>query len=205
MPDFTDQSFAAELYEQLTPYAYDDANNYYDLALLVQALGALFQELDDLALADDQGNPGWAKLFDVDNAPVDVLAWTAQLVGVKLAKDYASDPELARAQIKYHAGFRRGSPEAIVEAVKATLTGTDPFVSLIERDGSPYHFRVVVNVDNVSDAQVTEAALISQKPAGLTYTLQVSGWDYAALLSGYATYSGVTTSFDTYHDLAVGP
>jgi hypothetical protein len=195
-----------ELYGRVEPYAYADADNNFDFELLCMALGAMFDELDDLALPDEDGRPGWVKLFDVDTAPVGALGWLAQLGGVRLKRNFANDPEGARQVIRLKSGFYRGSADALIQAVKDTLSDTKS-VMLIERDGSAYHFRVIVNVNEVASGAATEQAVIAHKPAGLTYTLTVTGWNYAAVLTepGDSTYAALVTNFDTYHDLAVGP
>jgi hypothetical protein len=74
-------------------------------------------------------------------------------------------------------------------AAKRTLTGDDPFILIIERNGSPYRIGAVTRTTQTPDPAVTLAALLSQKPAGLILTHTVS--DDALIDEGTRTIDAV--------------
>lgn len=161
---------AATLYEQVSPLAFADPDNGYAVAHVCQAIGLMWQDMDDLIRDTDSG-PGWSTLVDVNRAPGFVLPWLAQLAGVRATRgisETALRDEVARAD-----GQRRGTPEAIRRAAAKTLTGTQS-VRLVERTTSAYTLTVITSTSETPDPAATLAALLAAKPAGLVLTHVVS-------------------------------
>lgn len=187
---------AEEAYEALGPIAEADTSG--QLREFVGALVDPLQEVEDLIRDDDEGRPGWSSILDVDRAPAKALPWLGQLVGVRpaLLLDEASQ----RLRIRETAGFQRGTRKAIAGAARQYLTGTRA-VRIIERDTSPYHFRVHTYLTETPDASDVEAALLAEKPAGLQMTYEVIvGASYQRLTESYATYNDLFLAFATYSD-----
>lgn len=104
--------------------------------------GSLLGEVDDVVRDGDL--PGWAA--ELTATGTHRTHWTAQLLGVVIP-DGASDVA-ARALIQDRPAFRRGTVPALVAAAKEHLAGSQ-YVSVIERDGSPYKVRVQVYSEEV--------------------------------------------------------
>ena len=191
--------FASDLYEDLEPLAYADAENGYALLTLCGALGALFQPIDDL-VRDSPDGPGWSSLLDIDRSPTDALPWLAQFVGVQLTPGLSDAQE--RAQIRAETGMQRGTVASIKAAAAKLLTGTQT-VQLIERTPDPYSFTVITAADETPDPAAVEAALMAAKPAGLilNYNGSVTGQTWAQLIANYSTWAAVVAAFPTWQDV----
>jgi len=194
--DLTPESFADRLYWMLGPLAGQDPAYGWALLILCNAVGQMFQELEDLA-RDSPDGPGWSALLDITRCPDEALPWLAQFVGVRLLPD--SSPADQRARILATDGWRRGTPAALVSATQATLTGTKR-VTLRERDGGDaYALRVQTLTGETPDPTATQNAILSQKPAGLVLTYQtIPGQDYTTLKTAKANYAAVKSSYATY-------
>jgi hypothetical protein len=102
--------------------------------------------------------------------------------------------ERQRQLIKDHVGFERGSPQGMLDAVKAYLTGTKT-VFFFERDTSPYHFRISTFTEETPNPAKVEEILRSYKPAGLVmvYSL-VGGSDWTTELGVHATWTALSAA-----------
>lgn len=188
-----------DLYAALEPLTREDEALGYPLAIYAQALGHLFQEVVELA-RDTTARPGWSALMDPATAPDDALGWLAQLVGVSIPLGTA--PADARAAILARTGFERGTPDALVVAAQRTLTG-DRHVLISERyGGNAWALGVFTLASETPSEAATLAAILEQKPAGITLTYEtVTGQTYATLLT-VGTYATVNSTYDTYGDVA---
>ena len=172
------------------------------LKQFIGAVGQAFQQMDDLA--HNSPNPSWSILMDVDNIPDEGLQWFGQFVGTIV------DPNLTynqqRQQIKQRAGWQRGTPAAIVAAVRPLLTGTQT-VALVERDTSAYHFSISTYGDETADSNRVQIAIQNNKPAGLQFTYTIIGGSpstaktYQNLWIDYSTYQLVYANLTTYNDV----
>jgi hypothetical protein len=201
----TPDSFAARLYLALAPLAQQDLAYSWSLLILCNAIGTMYQEVEDL-VRDTSGGPGWSPLMDLDRCPSYALGWLAQLVGVRLLPG-ASDAD-NRARIASTDGFKRGTAAALIGAAQSTLTGAQTVV-FRERDStaaSPdyaYYLTVETYADQTPDPAATERALLAQKPAGIVLTYRTAtGQDYATLHADYATYAAVKAAFSSYAAVA---
>jgi hypothetical protein len=188
------------LLADFAPYLVDDDDG--SLATYLEALSRGFEQIDSVVRDTDAG-PGWSAMLDADRAPTWALRWLGQLVGVQIAP--GQDESVARQAIRTPAGWRRGTPQAIIDAVKQTLTGTQTVI-LLERDTGAYHLTVATFTDETPDTAATEAAALSQKPAGLLMdVVTISHWAYITMNAGYATYTALNAAFATYNALNAGP
>jgi hypothetical protein len=206
----TPDSFAERLYLMLAPVARDDYDNAWSLLIYMNAIGTMFQLVEEL-VRDTPDGPGWSLLLDLNRCPPEALAWLAQLVGVRLPGGL-SDAD-TRAWIASTSGWRRGTRDAMTGAAAATLTGSKTVI-FFERDGaamgypqSPeyaYCLNVATYIDQTPDPAATLAALIAQKPGGIllnystvagqTYELlNANNADYATVKAKYANYAAVRT------------
>lgn len=188
-----------DLYAALEPVATEDEALGYPLAIYAQALGHLFQEVVDLA-RDTTALPGWAGLMDPATAPDDALGWLAQFVGVSIP--LGTSPADARAAILARTGFERGTPGAIVVAAQRTLTGSRRVLISERYGGDPWALGVFTLTSETPSPAATLAAILEQKPAGITLNFAtVPGQTYATLLA-VGTYATVNSTYDTYGDVA---
>lgn len=196
------QSFAARLYVMLAPVARNDEETGWSLLILCNAIGEMFQLLDDW-LRDTPDGPGWSILLDLDRSPPEALPWLAQFVGVRLLAGSTAAEQ--RTRIASTDGFRRGTPAAMRAAAEATLTGSRTVV-FRERNGDPaitpdyaYYLDVTTYDDQTPDPAATELALLAQKPGGIVLRYRhAPGQDYQSLRDGNASYAAVATNYPSY-------
>lgn len=198
-------SFAQRLYVALAPLAGQDPANAWSLLILCNAIGAMFQLLEDYVRDSPEG-PGWSALMDLDRCPSEALPWLAQFAGVRLLPG-TSDAE-QRERVHSTDGFRRGTVEAITAAAQRTLTGAKT-VGITERTGTdpPYCFTVTTYAPETPDTLATYNALLAAKPAGLkmTYSTGVAGQTYGVLNGRVASYTAMTTRYPNYTAVEIDP
>lgn len=159
-------SFAEDLYAAISPLTWDDENQGWALLHLCQAIGIMFQPVQDLS-RDTPDGPGWSQALDPDRAPVFALAWLAQFSGVSLTDGLTDDQH--RQEIKDMDRAKRGRPETIRARARLFLTGTK-FVFIDERtEGRAYHYSIVTRISETPDPVALEREMRSKrvKPAGL--------------------------------------
>ena len=192
-------SFASRLYVALAPVGQQDSAYGWALLILCNAIGTMFQDLDDL-VRDSSDGPGWSEIVDLDRCPSWALDWLGQFVGVRMLPN--STDAQKRARIASTDGWKRGTPAALEAAIRATLTGTRSVV-IRERDPAgadpPYSLSVRTLTSETPDATATLSAALSQKPGGLVLNYAaVTGQDYAGLKAKAATYAAMKTMYPTY-------
>ena len=197
------ETFAERTYDGLEPLAVFDEANGWSLLILVNALGTMFQLVEEL-VRDTAEGPGWSMLMDVDRCPDIALPWLGQFAGVRLLP--GSTPDEQRTRIKSTDGFKRGTPAALTAAAKATLTGSQTVV-LRERYSAPqvpdpdgaYYLYVATYTVETPNPAATQQALLSQKPAGivLVYTA-ITGQDYQTVKNTTATYAALKSKYASY-------
>jgi hypothetical protein len=169
---------AERVYEALGPFTVPDEAHGWALLKFVDALTQATADVDRFASDTDDGaggtRTGWAILMDPDLCPAKGLPFLGQLVGVQVP--VGADETTARAIVKAHGGWGRGTPAAITAAAKLTLTGAQ-HLTLTERDGSAYRVGVTTYAAETPDTAALQAAVNAALPAGLiaTYTL-LTGW-----------------------------
>jgi hypothetical protein len=175
--------FADELRYRFAPVMTDDLSTYLD------GIAAMFAEVELLAREDDDGNPPWSQIMDIDlAASTFALLWLAQLAGVRVP--IGMEIEDMRDFIRLAESRRRGTPAYMAEVAQRYLTGTKT-VAMIERIGDEaYRIRVVTRASETPDPAIVEAALRSVKPAslvleyaavdGTTWDEAISAWNATA-------------------------
>lgn len=136
---------------------------------LVQSLATPAAEVDTLVQPGSRA--GWASAFDLDTSPYP--RWLAQLVGVNVPGGLTDDQ--VRVLVRDRPAQRRGTPAALLAAVRATLQGGRR-AELLERvNGNAYATTVRVYQSEIPNLDVTavERAAAAQKPVGLVVTVQV--------------------------------
>jgi len=203
-------SFAERMYVGMAPLARWDPDNGWSLLILLNAIGAMYQLIEDWVRDQPEG-PGWSLLLDVNRCPDEALPWLAQFVGVRLLP--GSTPDEQRARIESTDGFKRGTPAAIVGAAKATLTGGQTVV-LRERDGqgaghptapdSAYYLTVVTYQGQTPNPTATKNAILAQKPGGIVLNyLTEAGQDWQSVKDGNTSWGAVNTRYATWADVLV--
>jgi hypothetical protein len=202
------QAFAARLYAMLAPLAQQDPNAGWSLLIYCNALGTMFELVEDW-VRDTAAGPGWSEFLDLQRCPDVALPWLGQFAGVRVLP--GSSPAEMRARIASTDGFKRGTVAAMKGAAAATLTGAQA-VHIRERSGGPttspeyaYHLEVLTYTAQTPDQAATLAALVAQKPGGLVIHYSVAdgqNWqevkdlnaDWAAVRSGYVSWGAVMTA-----------
>lgn len=182
---------AEDLYEALGAWAADDEAQDWALLKFCDVVASMvLEKVDDYFAERSDELPGWRRLLDPENAPAEVLPYLAQFAGVVL------EPALTVAQqrqkIATPEGFLRGTPAALIEATKRTLTGAQDVVLLERYTGDAYQLAVRTQVDQTPDADATLAAILTQKPIGIVL-------DYAAIVG--ETLAEVDAAYPTLQDI----
>lgn len=169
------------IYEHISPLVEQDESYDWATLYLVSAIGAMVQDLDQI-IEDTDEQPAWTILLSPDTCPVLWLPWLAWLYGVTLTP--GMDEAAQRGTIRDLPPHRRGTPAALVAAVKQTLMGAKN-VTIVERaGGDAYSLLVATRTAETPDPAATESAAWSQTPIDtiLTYSLADTPlWDEATL------------------------
>ena len=198
---------AEDLYEILKPLAYLDEFLGWPLLIMCEALANPLQEVNDYVGPD--GDISWSSILDVDTAPYEALPWLAQLVGLDAPKILVGETlpqheNRIRNYIRATPGFYRGSRGAITAAAQQFLLGTKA-VYFHERDAGAYHITVNTRTTETPDAAKVLAALLSQKPAGITLVHNIiAGQDWQEVINENATWTVVLSTYTSIDDLEEG-
>lgn len=176
---------------------------------LVERAGALLPDVlrglsDPMAAADDrlaETDRGWAAAFDLDTTPEP--RWLGAATGTVVPGGLTLEQQ--RAYVRDRARWRRGSPSAIREAIRAVLLpSTNRRVDLVERDGSPWHLRAQVWTATLpaGGAATVEAAARTQMPVGITFELEVlTGATFAHMTTYHGpTFAAEALAFPAFSD-----
>jgi hypothetical protein len=187
--------------EQLAP---NDAEHGFAHFHLSTALALALQRVAEI-YDPDEGLPG-APLLDVDTCPDWALPWLAQAVGVILPPGTA--PDAARALIKGVSGWQRGTPAALMAAVRMHLAGDLDTGTVFFRerdpdsDDPPYTLEIVTLDRETPDPDAVLAALMAQKPGGIVLKYRtVPGYDWQQVGVEHATWADVVGDYSTWHRL----
>lgn len=167
------------LYQALGPFTEGDEAGGWVLLKLCDVVTAPIADVEYFA-ADTDTAVGWSVMLDPTLAPERALPWLGQLVGAVVP--VGSTEADARAIVRAVPTWARGTPAAIVAAVRLLLTGTKS-ATLTERyGGSAYAVRLNVYAAEVPDVTALTAAFKAALPAGIVGTVQVLiGWSVAQL------------------------
>ena len=175
-------SIAEQITDSLGPFARESE----DLGEFVEALTLPIEEVYGI-VGEEAQEYGWSVVLDPAICPESVLPWLAQFEGVTLTDDMTVAEQ--RAAIAAREGSARGRPETIRSRVERTLTISRRVVIRERYDGDAYALQVRTLASETPDENLTRAAIISQKPAGIVL-------DYEAVIDG--TYGDLETDFATY-------
>lgn len=200
----TTSAITEELYSALGYWAIRDTEGEdWPLLEVSESIGGRLQPIEDVIRDTPDDDPGWSIVVDVDRAPLSWLPWLAQLGGVRLPQAMSEADQ--RTYIQSAPSQRRGSPSAIEEAAKLSLTGTKQ-VYFTERHGSAYRLTIVTLASETPDPDQLLADILLQKPAGIVLTLTLStGGDYLTLRDTHQDYADVEATFTDYTDVEADP
>lgn len=170
-----------------------------DFAIFIEAVCEPLTELDSLARDSDDGI-GWSALLDLDRIPDKGLPWLAQFVGVQTI--IGLDTSSQRARIAAHANWKRGSPDAIIQAAQLHLTGNKTVILRERFTGDAWKLGIVTYTDETPDSAQTLADILEQKPAGIVLTYNVlDGQDFQLLLDNHPTFANVYADYLTFEGI----
>lgn len=170
-----------------------DADNGHAHLDVVAVISEPLVEPDSLAR-------DFGQIWDVDSRQGAQLDHAAQYVGVTRPATYSD--EQMRTLIRERPAYQRGSPEAIVSAVRARLTGSRR-VELTERDGGNRNaLRIRIYLSEIVSLPDVEAAVLEQKPAGLVAVIEpFPGQDWGDVVARFATWQDVIDAYPTWQDV----
>lgn len=165
------------LYDALEPITGPDEKNGWPLAHFCNGYAAMLDDVAQVVSDTDDGVPGWAWLFDIDNAPAEWLPYLEWFAGV--VPYPALDDAARRTRLKETDGRRRGTVPGIKGAARQFLAGGQ-FVFVIQRDSGPYHYTVVTRL--VETPFDPLAGVSWDQAPGVTWDSLAAGvtWDQAA-------------------------
>lgn len=138
MPPPSVCSLAQDVYNDLAPIAYDDANQGYALLVFLDAWLSPLQPLYDV-IKDTDTAIGYASVMHPDTAPLAWLDWLGQFLG-RSPRTGESEAQ-KRASIKAGDRLKRGGAALAKSLVQAQLTGTK-YMIFNERAGSAWRTHV---------------------------------------------------------------
>lgn len=147
-----------------------DEERGWPLLHFLRAIGQPFDLVRSVVLPDD-AEP-WSPLYDPDLCPAAFLPYLAQHVGVRIP--VGTSEASAREMIKNPVGLKRCSREAVIDAVKLTLTGTKHVNFIVRHDDSFWRWLIVTRPSETPDAAATYRAAMSQKRVGVLITHTVT-------------------------------
>jgi hypothetical protein len=186
-----DPTAADRIYSRLTPIADGDEAAGYPLYGLVEALTLPQDPLEEIVREDDT-HPAWTRAVDPNEAPLWVLPWLAQLVGVEWN---GPSSEALRTKTLERPRYRRGTVGAIRSSVGATLTGTKTVRIAPRVTGNPWQILVLTFPAETPSPSQSLAALLEEKPAGVVYTFVVTDAGY--IDEGTELIDSVAATIDT--------
>lgn len=157
-----------------------------DFATYCEALGQMFVEVESYA-EDTDTVIGWQPLWDYNTAPSNALPWLCMAAG-EIAPQGATDAQL-RTLIQTNPNAYRGGPQAIVDAVKACLTGSQlvGFAERQKQDGTADDdwISVFTYQSQTPNQNAVLSALRRTVPADINYAYQcLAGPTWASLEAG---------------------
>jgi hypothetical protein len=169
--------------------------------------GALATMLDPVVAVVSDGQdgslPGWAPAFDPVGNP-DWLDWMGQFVGV-IRPAGLNDAGMT-SLVQHPTGFNRGTVDAMVTAMQATLTGTKTVIINTRVGAAPFSMTVATFTSETPNSQNTLLALQSQMPAWMQFTYStVTGGTYGLLAASHASYTLMEAAHTHYSDILTTP
>lgn len=166
---------------------------------LIDGLSGPMRDVDDRLAVTDRG---WAAAFDLDQTPEP--KWIGSATGTQVPGGLTLEQQ--RSYVRDRAGWRRGSPGAIRSAVRAVLLPTNSRrVDLLEREGSPWRFKVRVWAAEVPAGGTAAIAAAAQTQVPVGIILVDVDVETGASYEHMAEYHGDTLeewaeNFPTYDD-----
>jgi len=130
---------------------------------LVEAISSQLELVDEMLQPTERG---WAAVFDASSTPAP--KWLGVVTGTTVPPGLTVQQQ--RDYVATRPQWRRGTPAAIIAAVK-DLLGGEKIVTLVERDGSPWHLTIRMYK---ADAQGVTSEQILAAAAGVPYSQQIS-------------------------------
>lgn len=181
-PNTTPIPLGDDFYESVKPLAWDDPNNDYALKTLCYAIAQMFAEAELYGRADEDGNPGWSILFDLDRVPYEAIPYLAQYVGQTIPSGL--DDTDARELVRSPNNQERGTVASIIAAAESVLTGTKTVLLQERVNGDAYKLRVVTQTSESPSSAVLRAAIEKVKPAGIVLEIVITDSTIIDALSG---------------------
>lgn len=189
---------ANELYEALGVFARKDESG--DLLKLCKAEMSPLEQVYELVRDREDGRPGWAIVFDVDETDAEYLPYLAQYPGAIFTPEM--DEAQQRAEIAAPTTWRRGQPETMRTAIQRTLTGIK---RVIVRERTPEAHDIYVRTlksETPDEARTLEVAR-ANKVAGLLLDYEaIDGVTWADIAAAYEDWDEVESTFADWADLA---
>lgn len=218
-----------ELYDSIAPLmtsdtpGYSDADNGYAGAILCGAIATMVDPVSILVRDQADGTPGWAILFQPDNAAYadgllseDWLTWVAQFAGdsasVAAASTLAAKQSLVANPINFNRGRNSGIETAINLAISQStaLSALGTYVLSLSW-ASPFVLTIAITYPTGTSIPATAASYIlaniqNALAAWVVVSVVVAaGANYAELNAAHSTYTALDAAHATYGDMLINP
>lgn len=197
-PYVFDTTVGQDHFDAVGPLTWADSGLGWPLAIYLDAVGLILEEIAVLVREDDAGNGGWSAFTDPYRCPVDFLFTLAQWSGVSYPRRMSE--AALRDLIGPHApGLWRGTRDAILAGVRRYLTDVGILYFEERADGDAYHIRIFTYNFDTADEAAIRHELYNLIPAGLIVDYEVrQGQTYAMNLEKHATYADVKAAYVDY-------
>lgn len=216
MPDY-----AADVYRSFGPLTFEDPQNRFAFAALVDALSTLSSAIWYAASpAPGTGESPWSKVVDPWRCPWWALRWCGQVYGLRLTPELAAwvRPDAAtelswRQAISDRVAWHRGHPDTIAAVARAHMIGAkrvrireryDP--ALGAEVDAPYHLLIRIRASDLLPGH--EAAVrrdvLAAVPIGLIADIEISDsltYDDLPEVIDPDTYDELGAEFTDYDDM----
>lgn len=194
--DYNISDLAAVLYDSITP-AQEIPPAAPEQTDLMWWCVSLARPMDGWwAITQDN----WESILDPYETPTEALGWLAQFDGTVIEPSW-TEQEI-RDAIARPDGFARGTPAAMMDAARRTLTG-NKYVLLVERfGGNAYHIFMRTLDAETPDEAATRAAILSKKPAGLILDYEATSVQtFFQLDADHASFASVDGEYNSFAEL----
>lgn len=189
---------AEDFYESQGFYADQDESG--DLETFCNAWMVGLEQVYERFRDREDGRPGFAIVFDPDEADAEDLPYLSQWVGARLQPAWTEAQK--REEIKAPTTWRRGQPETYKTAIQATLTGSRRVI-IRQRTPEPWDLYVRTLKEETPDEALTEEVARVNKVAGLVLDYEaIDGVTWADIAAAYEDWDEVESTFTDWADLA---
>ena len=195
-----------DLYDGMEPMTWADRQMGWALAIYLDCIAEILEEVAVLVRTDAFGNDGWSAFADPQRCPPKFLYTLAQWAGVRYPRRFR-EQELRNYIGPYAPGIWRGTKRALYEVIRRYLLpgGSIYFeeraVTPTHPNGDPYTIRIFTYSYSTVNEPAIRTELRNNLPAGLILEYEVRvGQTYGMLRDRVGSYQEMKDTWATYDD-----